>query len=886
VTTRAAFRGTASAAALLIDVPTIGTAEAQRRVLSHWQPDSSLRTLPDGRWLLTLPEPMSIRAELASGQPLVLSGGGLAAPGLTGTSDMVTVFAEGEVVRIPLADTSGVDTSSWVDLSRLSRHRLSPLDQPSEVAEVPTALAIPQPDLRAAAGIKPPSGRLAAFQRPANRRPGDLRWIWPRWLLGLIGLALVALFVVAITWAIAEAGDDFHPFGALLAASWIVAMARGIRIVGSELTGTAASSLPRGPSRLRRLWARMVMGSPAGVLLRGRQQRYLARLTRQFERRQFDAALRDAIGLDGESGSEWLSLRLPQRRTSVAPSLTAASGEGAVDLPGTALDHLRALYRQAAEELEKAGRIEETAFVYADLLHDVRAAVDLLERHGRRRLAAELAEGRSLEPALIVRLWWRTGERQRAVAVARARGAFAAGIARLKEVDQDAARELRLAWVEACRDAGDPVAAVEAAWPEPTLRPLVLRDIASGMAMGGPRAAYLFAHLVTERPTAESLRQALALLESDDREARSRFVSALVTLRSADPVDDRHLATAALRSVLRDGSAPAARRTITALRDRCDPLMRADLPRPKPPTAGDEPVRFTLADSPGALPVYDAAALRGGAVLVAHGEHGVRLLTMDGRVRARWDVPAHSLVVADHGGTALLISVSNSLQTIRRLDLANRRFRPWTSVPLWRLLPSYVGRVLWVVDDDGLAFLDTLSARPKVLWRELDSTHAVRTINRSPEALTALVSIPPNEWTPERRIELLCWELPSLAMRLRRPFGRDEDFTQQSAALPGRLVAIGDEGLTRYLHYQKVVEREKTELTPASNGEALGLMFGDGVMEIEVRDQLVATVDCSQTGRPGLRLHDGLVTVWTRDGRLAVVDSGRRELLGNFRTIL
>jgi hypothetical protein len=399
----------------------------------------------------------------------------------------------------------------------------------------------------------------------------------------------------------------------------------------------------------------------------------------------------------------------------------------------------------------------------------------------------------------------------------------------------------------------------------------------------------LFAHLVTERPTAEDLQRALALLGSDDREAQSRFVSALVTLRSADPVHDRQLATAALRSLLRDGSAPAepasaVRRTITAFRDRCDPLVRADLPKPKPPAARNEPVRFTLADSPGALPVYDAAALRGGAVLVAYGEHGVRLLTMDGRVRARWDVPAHSLVVADHGGTALLISVSNTLQTIRQLELADRRIRPWTTLPLWTILPSYDGSVLTVVDDDGLAFLDTLSARPKVLWRELDRTHAVRTINRSPEALTALVSIPPDEWAPERRIELLYWELPSLAMRLRRSLGRDEDF-KQPAALPGRLVTIGDEGLIRY-GPQKLVEGQKIDLTLHSNGEALSLMLGNGVMEIEVKDQLVATVDRPDTRRPGLRLHDGLVTVWTGDGRLAVIDSGRREVLANFRTVL
>ena len=82
------------------------------------------------------------------------------------------------------------------------------------------------------------------------------------------------------------------------------------------------------------------------------------------------------------------------------------------------------------------------------------------------------------------------------------------------------------------------------------------------------------------------------------------------------------------------------------------------------------------------------------------------------------------------------------------------------------------------------------------------------------------------------------------------------------------------------------VESQKIDLTLQSNGEALSLMLGNGVLEIEVRDQLVATVDCPDTRRPGLRLHDGLVTVWTGDGRLAVVDSGRREVLANFRTVL
>ena len=94
--------------------------------------------------------------------------------------------------------------------------------------------------------------------------------------------------------------------------------------------------------------------------------------------------------------------------------------------------------RKPTRELERTGRLTEAAFVYADLLNDPRAAIDLLEHNDRIYLAAELAEGQDLEPALVIRLWWRAGGRPRAVEVARSRGAFAVGIERLHAIDPGA----------------------------------------------------------------------------------------------------------------------------------------------------------------------------------------------------------------------------------------------------------------------------------------------------------------------------------------------------------------------------------------------------------------------------------------------------------------
>ena len=93
---------------------------------------------------------------------------------------------------------------------------------------------------------------------------------------------------------------------------------------------------------------------------------------------------------------------------------------------------LRTLYAAAAQDLERTGRIDEAAFVHVELLGNVESAVQLLERHRRYRLAAELAEGRELAAERVVRLLWLAGRREHAIAVARARGAYQTAIERLQ----------------------------------------------------------------------------------------------------------------------------------------------------------------------------------------------------------------------------------------------------------------------------------------------------------------------------------------------------------------------------------------------------------------------------------------------------------------------
>jgi hypothetical protein len=577
-----------------------------------------------------------------------------------------------------------------------------------------------------------------------------------------------------------------------------------------------------------------LLGSIAELLTRGAYQRYLDRLTDLFQRKSWTEALREAIALSGEDGGQASpGFRTPRPRTgTLKPTpLRTPGGRTIMGAPG---DHvqLSTLYQTAAEELEKVGRINEAAFVYADLLNDPGRAVALLERHERFAPAAELAEGRELAPDLVVRLWWKAGNRERAVDVARARGAFPAAIQFLSRVDKAAAVRLRREWVADRQRSSDHLGAVAAAWPAPDLRHLVLVNVQHGMALGGANAAHLLAYLVSEWPTEQTRATALALLDSEALTVtRERFVSTLLTLTAKDPVSDRILCTAALRAMQRDRKPALAKKLV----GRSDPLAAADLPPITALQPSTGPLELHAPAEPGELPIHDAVRLDGGAILVAHGDLGARLLTVDGRVRAQWSVPAHQLVVADHGGCALLVAHYGEVSEVHELNLSSRKVRRWTTVRGKRFLPSYDGSLAIVLDEDGLAFLDTHAEHPKIVWRELGSEDVVRQIVRSPTSLAALVNN-----------ELWRWDLPSMTLRKRER--KDE--------VVGAIVASG------FYHF----------ITDARivSGDLIAVITGPDTFVH--RGQADLTVVFTNLAAAGFRSHADTVTVWDNHNRLMTAE--------------
>ena len=155
-----AFRGSVDASAIIVDARLLGVAEARRRAARSWQPGSTIKELPDGTWLLTLPRAVRIRAEQGPGLVLVAKDGSL---GPTGAGDSprgtVRVPIAGRLVDYSAAALPDLSLADWFRLPD-AVVRLSPLEVPPPAVERPAERRpVPVPDVRQAANVKRPRGR-------------------------------------------------------------------------------------------------------------------------------------------------------------------------------------------------------------------------------------------------------------------------------------------------------------------------------------------------------------------------------------------------------------------------------------------------------------------------------------------------------------------------------------------------------------------------------------------------------------------------------------------------------------------------------------------------------------------------------------------------------
>src|SRR5258708_7473205 len=344
--------------------------------------------------------------------------------------------------------------------------------------------------------------------------------------------------------------------------------------------------------------------------------------------------------------------------------------------------------------------------------------------------------------------------------------------------------------------------------------------------------------------------------------------------------------------------AKSTRRMIQALRQRADPLLVADLPPipPREPPAG-EILQVTLDSERGQLALFDAVAVADDLLLLAHGHLGARLVSPDGRVRARWDLPTHNLGVAARGGGGLLRSGAGAAGKITRLDLVSRQVRAWSTLRLKHVLPSFDGSILVVIDDDGIALLDALADPPRILWRELDRDTRILRIARTPPSLTALVNLAPAMTSGKRLTQLWSWQLPDMTLRLRRNLDLSDDILA-GIVTSGQLVTLEDRSssgasILRYEGYKDAVvvaANLATDSTIDSSGSTYAIVTPDAEggagLSVMTGMRHVVQAKLFDSEGIGIREHDERLTIWNRAGCLAAVRITTSNLSANLRTSL
>src|SRR4051794_20427098 len=528
---------------------------------------------------------------------------------------------------------------------------------------------------------------------------------------------------------------------------------------------------------LHRLTGRTALASRLSRAVSRRHTAYIRKMKEMFESGDLESALRHAIPLAAEAagGPRRLPLRsfAPRADLHIRPERSRpwSVAEISPDLHG----ELRRLYREAFHRLEAQDRIEEAAFLLAEVLHAHEEAVSFLEHHGRLRLAAEMAEARDLAPGLVVRQWFLAGDRQRGLRIAHRTGAFADAVTRLERSrETEQASELRRLWARELAAAGDYAAAVDTVWQLPEERHRALEWMDLAIDQGGAPAGRMLARKVAlaPEPFAEVRGAAQRLLESWRAEGAPARLAFADTLRRGDrsPVAAT-LSRAAVRAIARDSGRfgacmePADLRQLAAFAG--DGALRADalaLPIPARTlwiTRG-EPLEVEIAArDAGTRPAYDAAFLPNGLTAVALGEAGVRLLARGGRTVAELDQPAHRLVVSDHGDRAIALARRGGFWRLARLDFSLRPAGPWCEGRVGALAPGYDRAPSVVAGPDGLLAAETSGHRFDGAWGVSRLPGTALAIARSEARCSLLLGGAHSEvWT---------YELPALTLRRREP---------------------------------------------------------------------------------------------------------------------
>jgi hypothetical protein len=882
--------GSAEAAGLLVDTAWIGTDEARRRVLAVWRPGT--RVWGGGTWLAVVwPEPVRMRADEAPGALLVRQGAALSSVALSESElealppvpDAIVRVRGGDLHNEPLG--AELDLSTWFDVVALEHERSAPLNEPTAQAILLTESASEE---RVDQAFRATVGEQATERADVSRALADVAGgrrvkSATEARSGSPGLFAAAWSAIVGVFATAIAG-----FGGAHGS-----VARG----GSSSSAlTVQHAAPPGSfDAWRTRLARAIRHLAAQALLRLRlaqfvgraHSEYLAKMVDFFERDDFENALRYAIPLGGSASPDATPALSPPRPRDTLALTTQRRGVSSIGVVDDLYNDLRKRYRAAFEKLDRAGEVDRAAFVLAELLQASAEAVAYLEKHRRFALAAELAEARGLPPELVVRLWFRAGDRRRAIALARRYGCFALAVERLERDDAEAALALRLSWADACASAGDYIAAITVARGVASAERLVVGWIDRALELGGASAATASVlKLEIDPGTFADVHERMAVLLRDEsplaQPARQAFLTAL-SISSAPGAPA--LARAAVRAVVANRKAYPRTLIDELVAKTADPSLRMHAlgaptieRRTIPPEPGEvSAIAYVREGRDGSgVRIHDAAVVAHGRLLVALGELGVRLVEQDGRTLARFDAPASALVVSSNGDRALAVIARDDAVEVARIDVIRRRAQRWGLLVVDSFARTFDGATWFVCRAGEVLALDATADDFHAMWRtKMEGDARVTELYWSDRRLVALGR--PADPSDSSQVEV--FELPAGTLRQRRGFERGVEGLGVVAPEEG---GFGYRGIDMQRNYGPILCSELTLLENARVDLAEGswcvrgsLTDGRSAVHVGWRANDVAgeTARCVLAGPVGTRLQEPAAILFDTRGRVLVLNT-------------
>lgn len=936
------FRGTVDTSGFVFDTRLLGLAEARRRVLTVWTQGAQVFQLPDAL-LVRLPSSQTVNSDTARGTPLVKSNEVLFATPLDADErkaiqaprNSAVLVKNSEVVVVELFDSISEHPGDWLDVEIFTVVKTVSLGAPPaapRIAEEKTDFNARQKLDGVPAEAPELAGVIAALRSPDQQADKsaqqeeqvtdwreDVARIITIFLGGAAGVSgLASKFRSALAKLFGKSSG-----------------AQPVRVAfGKRGATTPLRPVNRPPSFAEKLaakmrqWAAQVLVATKLAHVIGRKQaQYIARMMDMFERGDIQEALRHAIPIDGmASALSRPALSAPTARTSLTLSPHQTRASSSISMGNDLLNELRRLYRQSFERLEAQGRIEEAAFVLAELLHANEEAVAFLERHGKLQLAAEMAEARELAPGLVIRQWFVADDKERALLLARRTNAFADALVWLERKDKKQAEIWRLLWSAALADAGDYATAVDVIWSVRSGRDLAIDWMNKAIETGGTTGARMLARKVSLLPQTfdEVKDQALALLEDESMEQAAARLSFADTLSMGTRTPQtRTLARAAVRAVLRD--ATQAKEVITPHKYRelidftADNALRSDAPalpvvQHESLLLRESPMQLRIAASDvGTIAIQDMALLPDGRMVVALGEAGVKVLTRDGRTVTHFDQPASKLVLSDNGDRAIAMAKRGEVWRLARLDFLAWRAEYWVEARVDGFANDYDGLMWFIGAGRDFYAIDATAKRFDAIWRVPDVDYVGLDVARSTYScrfLTAngLKQEPWEEWH---------YELPSLKLRSRQNI---------ALADTAGYSAITAEGIIAYQSYSHSIDIDEgvnirpipptlslhssdRQLCNISLGDAEALadkptsfdkggpsIFGNWVAasvieKNEVRVLLIdvkagkvrAAITLEKSQEPVVRVQKESVTIADNRGRLLVMEINSGHLIRNLR---